>query len=365
MTETRGKDIARLRDTANIATTTGSTIRELLVMINRNSSGMAVIVDAEQRPVRTVTDGDIRRAILAGAALDVPIHDLPEYFPAQNAVTVKLGMSDSDMLGLMREKSVQQLPMLDEEGHLVAVVTMQDLVPEPPSSLGAVVMAGGFGTRMRPLTSDVPKPMLPIGDRPLLERIVSQLRESGIQEVSLTTHYLPEIIEAHFGDGSQFGVNINYVNEETPLGTAGALRLLAAPTFPLLVINGDILTNVDFRRMKAFHEEHCADLTLAVRPHETKIPYGVVETDGVLLKSLIEKPSMSHFVNAGIYLLGEHAFEHIGAEGRLDMTQLVEAMLGDGKRVTTFPLTEYWIDIGQMSDYERAQTDFANGVIAL
>ncbi|MBS1708449.1 MAG: nucleotidyltransferase family protein [Armatimonadetes bacterium] len=348
-----------------MATTTGSTIRELLGMINRNSSGMAVIVDASQRPVRTVTDGDIRRAILAGAALDIPIGDLPEYFPSQNAVTVELGMSDKDMLALMHERCVQQLPVLDEEGRLTAVVTMQDLVPEAASTLGAVVMAGGFGTRLRPLTSDVPKPMLPIGDRPLLERIVSQLRDSGIREVSLTTHYLPEIIESHFGDGSQFGVNINYVNEETPLGTAGALRLLSSPTYPLLVINGDILTNVDFRRMKEFHEEHDADLTLAVRPHETQIPYGVVETDGALLTSLVEKPTVTHFVNAGIYLLGEHAFDHIGVDGRLDMTQLVDALLADGKRVATFPLTEYWIDIGHISDYEQAQTDFANGVIAL
>ncbi|MBX3112554.1 MAG: nucleotidyltransferase family protein [Fimbriimonadaceae bacterium] len=334
-------------------------------MINRNTTGIAIVVDADQRLVRTVTDGDIRRAILSGARLDVPIAKLPTHFPSQVAVTARQGTSDKDMLALMRERQVQQLPVLDEDDRLAGVVTMHDLVPEPPPTLGAVVMAGGFGTRMRPLTSDLPKPMLPIGDRPLLERIVSQLRESGIREVSLTTHYLPEIIEAHFGDGSQFGVTINYVNEQTPLGTAGALRLLDRPTFPLLVINGDILTNVDFRWMKRFHEEHQADLTLAVRPHETTIPYGVVETDGPILTSLVEKPTVRHFVNAGIYLLGERAFDHIGDDGRLDMTQLVDAMLAVGRRVATFPLTEYWIDIGQMSDYERAQTDFANGVIAL
>lgn len=269
------------------------------------------------------------------------------------------------MLAEMRSKKVQQLPILDETGRLVSLVTMQDLVPEATPTLGAVVMAGGFGTRLRPLTSDVPKPMLPIGDRPLLERIVSQLRDSGIKDVSLTTHYLPEIIRAHFGDGSQFGVTINYVNEEAPLGTAGALRLLPAPTFPLLVINGDILTNVDFRRMKEFHTEHEADLTLAVRPHETTIPYGVVQTDGPILTALEEKPTLTHFVNAGIYLLGERAFGHIGSQGRLDMTQLVASMMESGLRIVSFPLTEYWIDIGHISDYEQAQTDFANGVIAL
>ncbi len=341
------------------------TIRGLLDMLNRNISGIAVIVDEANRPVRTITDGDIRRAILAGSPLDVPIRDLPESFPAKVAVVAKQGATDQEMLAQMQEHKVQQLPILDEDGSLTDLVTMRDLVPETQPALGAVVMAGGFGTRLRPLTTDLPKPMLPIGDRPLLERIISKLRSAGIKDVNLTTHYLPEIIEGHFGDGSQFGVTINYVNEEAPLGTAGALRLLTAPTFPLLVVNGDILTNVDFRRMKEFHTAHDADLTLAVRPHETRIPYGVVETDGPILTSLIEKPTVTHFVNAGIYLLGAGAFDHIGTEGRLDMTRLVELMLEAGKRVVSFPLTEYWIDIGQMDDYERAQTDFANGVIAL
>ena len=227
----------------------------------------------------------------------------------------------------------------------------------PP--LQAVVMAGGFGTRLSPLTDELPKSMLPVGDRPILEIIIEQLRQSGISRVNLATHYKKDIIARHFGDGQAFGVEIQYVEEDQPLGTAGALSLLAASDEPMLVINGDILTHVNFRNMLEFHREHQADMTVAVRHHEYQLPYGVVTTDGLKIKSISEKPMVRHLINAGIYLLHPSVRQYIPSGQRYDMPDLIEKLLEDGRRVVSFPIGEYWIDIGQAEDYQKARADVA------
>jgi NDP-sugar pyrophosphorylase family protein len=198
--------------------------------------------------------------------------------------------------------------------------------------------------------------MLPVGGRPLLERIIGQLREAGIGRVNLTTHYRAEAIAEHFGDGSEFGVEIEYVSEERPLGTAGALGLLAADD-PILVMNGDILTRIDFRAMHEFHDDHQADMTVAVRPYEIRVPYGVVELRDESVAGIAEKPLVRGFVNAGIYLIAPHVLRSVEANQHLEMTELIERLVGAGGRVVGFPLREYWLDIGQLEDYERAVAD--------
>jgi NDP-sugar pyrophosphorylase family protein len=203
--------------------------------------------------------------------------------------------------------------------------------------------------------------MLPVGDRPLLEVTIARLRSAGISRVNVTTHFMPEKIIEHFGDGSAFGVELNYVSETTPLGTAGALALMAAPQEPLLVINGDILTNIDFRSMLAFHREHQADLTVAVRRYEFQVPYGVLECEGPFVQRLSEKPAYSFFVNAGIYLLEPTAHAFVRRDQRFDMTDLIEVLIANQRTVVGFPLVEYWLDIGQHADYEQAQLDVASG----
>jgi NDP-sugar pyrophosphorylase family protein len=224
-------------------------------------------------------------------------------------------------------------------------------------------MAGGFGNRLRPLTEDLPKPMLPVGGRPLMERIVEQLRDVGIHQLSVTTHYKPEVIADHFGDGSQFGVKIDYVREEQPLGTAGALGMIDQPEGLLLVMNGDIVTQLNFRAMVDFHHEHKADMTVAVRKFDFQVPFGVVETEGVLITGLAEKPSLGFFVNAGIYLLEPTAHRNIPRGQRFDMTDLIDHLLAEKRRVVSFPIREYWLDIGHDADYEQAQDDLKNGRI--
>jgi NDP-sugar pyrophosphorylase family protein len=206
--------------------------------------------------------------------------------------------------------------------------------------------------------------MLPVGDRPLLERIIGQLRQAGIRRVNVSTCYLAEKIHAHFGDGHGLGVELNYVTEEKPLGTAGALGLLDRPDEPLLIINGDILTQMDFRAMLQFHEEHQAALTVGVRKYEVNVPFGVVTTNGPYVEALEEKPQYSFFVNAGVYLLEPGVVQFVTSGERLDMTDLIARLLAAGERVVSFPIIEYWLDVGSHSDYQRAQQDYQNGVLA-
>jgi len=261
---------------------------------------------------------------------------------------------------MMNKYTVRQIPLLDNTGRVVKMALLSDLVKEVQLPLTAVVMAGGYGNRLRPLTKDLPKPMLPVGDRPLLELIIEQLRQSGIQRVNITTHYRAEDIIKHFGDGKSFGVEIKYVTEDRPLGTAGALGLMEAPNEPLLVVNGDVLTRVDFRAMLVYHRENHADLTVAVRRYDWQMPYGIIECEGPRVRQVREKPLFGFLVNAGIYLL-EPSVRHYIPKGRFDMTDLIKRILKDGRPVVGFPIIEYWLDIGQPEDYEQAQKDIKNG----
>jgi NDP-sugar pyrophosphorylase family protein len=261
----------------------------------------------------------------------------------------------------MQERIVRQIPLLNEEQQVVDLVTLEDLLPSSILGVQAVVMAGGMGTRLRPLTEDLPKPMLPVGGKPLLERIINQLRDVGIRQLNITTHYKSEKITEYFGGGENFGVVLNYVNEDKPLGTGGALGLMPKPTEPLLVINGDILTHVNFKSLLTFHREQGAVMTLAVRRYEVQVPYGVVEIDGVSVTRLREKPQIGFFVNAGIYLLEPSVFEYIPSGKEFNMTDLIQWLLDAGQNVVSFPVSEYWLDIGQHADYARAQDDARAG----
>jgi len=200
-----------------------------------------------------------------------------------------------------------------------------------------------------------------MGGRPLLERIIEQIRDAGIRRVSITTHFQPEKITSHFEDGRAFGVELGYINEDVPLGTAGALALLPTPTDPLLVVNGDILTTVNFSAMLEFHREHGADLTIGVRRYEVEVPYGVVEGDGPLVTRLSEKPTYRFLVNAGIYVLDPSVHERIPRGRRFDMTDLISLLLSGGGTVVNFPIVEYWLDVGQRADYLRAEEDLRAG----
>ena len=341
-----------------------SSIRVAMTCIEHSHAKVALVVDSQYRLMDTITDGDVRRAILGGEDLDAPVSSLrirKSNSPHSQPVTSPVDTERSALLRLMQERDVRHVPLLDEEDRVVGLVTLSDLLPSEELPLRGVIMAGGRGSRLHPLTEDLPKPMLRVGDRPLLESIIEQLREASIQQVNLITHYKKEIIAGHFGDGQHFGVDIRYVEEDQPLGTAGGLGLLEETDKPLLVINGDILTKVDFRAMLEFHCEQKADMTVAVRSYEFHLQYGVVETEGAVITGITEKPVLRHFINAGIYLLNPQLCQYLPAGQKYDMPDLIQLVLSDGKRVVSFPVHEYWLDIGQAEDYQRAQADSAGG----
>ena len=332
-------------------------IREAMACIERSTAKVALVVDGQHKLLDTITDGDVRRSILAGDDLDAPVgllRDRKINSPYTQAVTALVGTETPVLLRLMRDRNVRQIPLLDSENRVVGLVTLEDLAPREVLQLRAVIMAGGFGERLMPLTKDLPKPMLPVGGRPLLELIIEQLQKAGLRRVNLTTHHKAKAIEDHFGDGENFGVEIRYVKENSPLGTAGSLRTLASSNEPLLVINGDILTRVDFRAMHDFHTAHQADMTVAVTQHDFHIPYGVVETKGADIISISEKPVVQHFINAGIYLLQPSVCQYIPSARPYDMPDLITQMIQEGHRVVSFPVHEYWLDIGQADDYSKA-----------
>ena len=309
-----------------------------------------------------LTDGDVRRAILRGISFENPCSSIAIRKP----VIARSGVTSAEALHLMdysREFLLNHLPVVDEDGRVVNLLLRSDLVKEDSLALSAVIMAGGYGTRLLPLTEQLPKPMLPLGDRPLLELTIARLRDAGIRHVNVTTHYLAEKITGYFGDGKAFGVEIHYTEEDRPLGTAGGLKLVKDNGDPLLVINGDILTGINFRNLVAYHRELGADVTVGVRRYDLKVPYGVVDCEGPRILRVREKPEMSFLVNAGIYLLEPSVYRQIPDGERFDMTDLIHRLLEKGRHVVTFPITEYWLDIGQPADYQRAQEDIKKAAI--
>jgi len=340
------------------------TLRQVLELIDGNGEGVAAIVGPGRSFVGIITDGDIRRALLANADFEQTVDQYlkSKTGPGPNRpLTVLPDTPEPERLAMMDRYGVRHLPLVDGGGQLVGIALRSDLVIEQPLAMRAVVMAGGKGMRLRPLTDKTPKPLLPVGKKPLIEHIVGQLRDSGVHNISITTHYHADQIQRHFGDGSKFGVKMRYTQEEEPLGTAGALAYLPRQDEPVLVINGDILTSVDFSAMLDFHREHDSLLTVGVRQYDISVPFGVIEAEGAKVSKLSEKPSLSFFINAGIYLLEPKVLERIPKGQRMDMTDLINEIVADGLPVTSFPIHEYWMDIGQLGDYAQAQADAGQG----
>jgi len=353
------REESQMKDIEEILIQPESSVREAMAAIDRGGIGIALVVDTDRRIKATITDGDVRRAILLGVDLDASVNELQERRPTQYPYPTVAWVSTprSELLYMMLQQSIEQIPLVDDERRVLDVVLLSDLV-EQTVRPSAVVMAGGYGTRLHPLTEETPKPMLEVGGQPLMERVIDQLQAAGIRRVTVTTHYKPEVISGHFGNSNGNGVDISYIHEEEPLGTAGALGMMGMPDEPVLVINGDVLTELNLRSMIEFHREQRADMTVAVKKYQ--VPYGVVETRGFRVTGLSEKPVQDFLISAGIYLLETTAFNYIPEGQPFDMTDLIEQMVRRRCRVVSFPVVEYWLDIGQPGDYELAQQHAAD-----
>jgi dTDP-glucose pyrophosphorylase/CBS domain-containing protein len=335
-----------------------ASISEAMAHLDKAATGVLLICDKDRHLIGLLTDGDFRRAILQRKSFSEPCAAIATSHP----VTAPICVSSSEALRLMNDHDIGQLPVVDSEGRVQKLILSKDIVPNRELALSAVVMAGGFGKRLLPLTEKVPKPMLPVGGRPLLELTIAQLRRAGIKDVNVTTHYLRETISDHFGSGEMFGVRLNYVQEEHPLGTAGGIKLLKQFDATMLVINGDILTGAPFGAMLDYHRAYHADITVGVRKYEVQVPFGVVECEDVHVRALEEKPSLSFFINAGTYLIEPSVCDFIPAGQRFDMTELITKLIEAERTVVSFPIMEYWLDMGRHEDYAKAQQDVQNGV---
>ena len=336
----------------NIFVSPTSTIQEVLKIIDSEALQLALVVDTDNRLLGTVTDGDIRRALINDVPLSHPISETMFRTPT----VVECSTSKAKILELMNIKQLHSIPILDN-GIVVGLETIHHITQKAKYDNPVFLMAGGFGTRLKPLTDNCPKPLLKVGDKPILETVLLSFIKSGFYNFYISTHYLPEMIQEYFGDGSKWGISINYVYEEQPLGTGGALGLLPKnlPDLPVIMMNGDVLTKVDLEALLSFHNKNNANATISVREYEYQVPFGVIESEGNNITSMVEKPIQRFHVNAGIYVVGRKIIEQVNDNEVIDMPTLLGRFLGDS--VLMFPFYEYWLDIGRMDDYKRAQSD--------
>jgi len=329
-------------------------IREALKIIDREALRVALVVD-NNRLIGIVTDGDIRRSILKGVELTDSVNKIMN----TNPLTADVNITSEELKKTMQQKQILSLPLTDDSGHLVGLKTLYDTLAVKRRENPVFIMAGGFGTRLKPLTDNCPKPMLKVGNKPMLETLINSFKSYGFYKFYISTHYLPDVIMNYFGNGENMDVEITYVHEETPLGTGGALSLLpdTLPVEPLIMINGDILTKVDFSKVLDFHIKQKSDATMCVRDYEVKVPFGVIEGEGHQITAMVEKPTYRYFVNAGIYIISHHIIKSLSKNERLDMPSLFEIKQKAGCKVLKFPIHEYWLDVGRHDDFNKAQRD--------
>lgn len=332
-----------------------ASIRDAMRTLDQGSLRIVLVCDADQTLLGTVTDGDTRRGLLADANMEDAISSVMNKVP----FSVRESTSRDQRLKLMKQYDLTAIPILDQKGRVLNLETLHQAMEPERRENPVFIMAGGFGTRLQPLTDHCPKPMLRVGDRPMLEHLVDQFVSCGFHNFYFSTHYLPEVIQAHFGDGSKWGVDIQYVHEDTPLGTGGALGLLpqTLPDLPLIMMNGDVLTKLNYAQLLRHHEVKGYDATVCVREDEHAVPFGVIETEDQLVTNMVEKPTYRYKINTGIYVLNPDIVSSVRAGQRVDLPSLLESHRINNKRIGTYTSYDYWLDIGQMKDYQKAQKD--------
>ncbi len=315
------------------------------------------MVDEQLQLIGTVTDGDIRRGIIRGADLTSPIESLMNRRP----ITAAQNTPDDELLFLMTNRSIKHLPVVDRQMRVVRLVQLKDLISRKPRPNLAVIMAGGLGSRLGEITRETPKPLLPVGGRPILAIIIEQLRRHGIENVFVSINYKAEKIRGYFAEHPVTGVNLSFLEEEKFLGTAGSLSLLPErPAEPFILMNGDILSPINFGSLLEFHQTGAKPLTVCTREFNFQIPYGVLQMRGDELIDIEEKPSHSIFINAGVYVVEPAMLDHVMPGEKLDMPDLIKLAISRLGGVSCYPVSEFWLDIGNPHDYSKARDSFAS-----
>jgi dTDP-glucose pyrophosphorylase len=337
-----------------------ASIREALEAITKNARQVVMVADDEGCLLGLVTDGDIRKAMLRGLSLEGRITDVMNRTP----VVVAPGVARTEALALMQRRGMRHLPVVDGDRRIVDLLLLDELLKPAVLPNSAVLMAGGSGSRLRPLTDDVPKPLLRVGGKPLLEILLERLQQAGVREFRITVNYKSQMIEDYFGDGSRWDVRVSYVREREPRGTAGSLRMSDDRSgLPFFLVNGDILTKCDFRAMLSFHEGSGAEMTVGAVTYGVELPFGVLEVDGQRLRGLSEKPRFDFLINSGIYVLAPSVLELIPPDRAFDIPDLIRTLLAGGRPVAAFPVRDYWLDVGRHDDFWKADRDVAEGLL--
>jgi dTDP-glucose pyrophosphorylase len=331
------------------------TISDAIKAIDAGSLQIALIVDAKRRLLGTITDGDVRRGILRGISIDRPAVDIMN----RDFTVARAGDTRESILEIMKLKEIRQVPILDDNNCVSGIEILNDLLQPRERENRVVLMAGGMGSRLRPLTNDCPKPLIHVGNKPIMETILENFIEYGFRHFYVSVNYKADMVKSYFKDGSRWGVDIRYIHEDKALGTAGPIALLPEKmNQPLLVMNGDLLTKINFQQLLDFHQEHRAKATMCVREYDFQVPYGVVKLEKHRLLQIEEKPVQRFFVNAGIYVLEPETMDHIPHDTYFDMTDLFAKIIAQGSETAAFPIREYWIDIGRLDDLEQAKGEY-------
>ena len=334
-------------------------VREAIRAIEAGQKGIAVITNANGCLQGVVTDGDVRRGLLTGVKLKDPVTAIMN----RNPTKAESSMSQSSIIELLRQSGLESFPLVDANDFVIDVILLRDLTKEKDTGKAegfssALIMAGGEGRRLLPLTENLPKPLVEVGGMPLIERQVRRIAAAGVNRIYIAVNYLSEMIESHLGTGSQYGVEIHYLREQKKLGTAGAMSLIEeALDGPLLLMNGDVFTSIDFRYLLDFHSLHQPLITVAAIDYHVEIPYGVIKTEGSFAVGLEEKPSQQFLCNAGIYAISPDVVNQVPKNQSCNMTDLIEQSISQDSGVAVFPVHEYWSDIGTHAELDKARTE--------
>jgi dTDP-glucose pyrophosphorylase len=329
-----------------------STIRQLIKNLNETGLQIVLVSDESNTLLGTVTDGDIRRGLLSGLTLHSPTKSVMR----EKSKVASQDMSSYEVIGLMRANKLRHLPIVDKENRIIGLHFVQEQNTPFARKNPMVIMAGGLGTRLRPLTENCPKPMIPVAGKPMLEHIIDRAKEEGFSHFIISVNYLGQIIEDYFENGTRHGVRIEYLKESTPLGTAGALALLKPrPEIPFVVTNGDILSDIKYGDLLDFHNRYSAVATMAVRQHEWQHPFGVVRTQGLKIVGFEEKPITRTHINAGVYVISPQVLDVMSENTYCDMPALFEHLRW--QRTVAYPMHEPWLDVGRLDDLIQANSE--------
>ena len=332
-----------------------STIKEALKIIDSGAMQIALVIDKNEKFLGTLTDGDIRRGLLDNLTLESRI----EAIIFKTPTVCKLDDTKEKIIEIAVSKKLHQVPIVDNDGKLVGIEEIDELLKPQTKTNKVVLMVGGLGTRLRPLTDNTPKPMLKVGNKPILETIIGNFKKYGFVNIVLCVSYKAEIIEEYFKDGSEFGVHIEYVHENKRMGTAGALSLVREKlNEPFFVMNGDLLTNINFENMMQYHLQNSSVATMGVREYDFQVPYGVVNVEGENILCIEEKPVHKFFVSGGVYVLSSDVLKFIPDNEFYDMPTLFEKVIEEKMKSLSFPIHEYWLDIGRIEEFEKANNEF-------